>query len=208
MEERITTLEKRYLAAQREATSVHDLNDKLENEVANKDSLFRQVGATLLLPFTYQVTVSLPQICQLSKMSFSFQICADLSWINTLNKTAGSKRVAWNTLAHLCTCAHCDGDAAASFVSVFCLLLNTCFRTSCSYHHDPFSTPVSFCSFSFSLKANSVAVKQHRQGVLTFPLMNFSTSWFFFFFFTDWGQKPAAAGEAGAGWTEAPADHT
>lgn len=43
MEERITTLEKRYLAAQREATSVHDLNDKLENEVANKESLFRQV---------------------------------------------------------------------------------------------------------------------------------------------------------------------
>lgn len=45
MEERITTLEKRYLAAQREATSVHDLNDKLENEVANKESLFRQVWA-------------------------------------------------------------------------------------------------------------------------------------------------------------------
>lgn len=44
MEERITTLEKRYLAAQREATSVHDLNDKLENEVANKESLYRQVG--------------------------------------------------------------------------------------------------------------------------------------------------------------------
>lgn len=43
MEERITTLEKRYLAAQREATSVHDLNDKLENEVANKESLLRQV---------------------------------------------------------------------------------------------------------------------------------------------------------------------
>ncbi|KAM5183947.1 liprin-alpha-1 isoform 4-T4 [Callospermophilus lateralis] len=42
MEERITTLEKRYLAAQREATSVHDLNDKLENEIANKDSLHRQ----------------------------------------------------------------------------------------------------------------------------------------------------------------------
>ena len=46
MEERITTLEKRYLAAQREATSVHDLNDKLENEVANKESLFRQVSPT------------------------------------------------------------------------------------------------------------------------------------------------------------------
>uniref|UniRef100_A0A6Q2Y2E8 SAM domain-containing protein n=1 Tax=Esox lucius TaxID=8010 RepID=A0A6Q2Y2E8_ESOLU len=43
MEERIVTLEKRYLAAQREATSVHDLNDKLENEVANKESLFRQM---------------------------------------------------------------------------------------------------------------------------------------------------------------------
>uniref|UniRef100_A0A8B9KSV5 PTPRF interacting protein alpha 1 n=1 Tax=Astyanax mexicanus TaxID=7994 RepID=A0A8B9KSV5_ASTMX len=47
MEERITTLEKRYLAAQREATSVHDLNDKLENELANKESLFRQVRITV-----------------------------------------------------------------------------------------------------------------------------------------------------------------
>lgn len=43
MEERITTLEKRYLAAQREATSVHDINDKLENEMANKDSLVCQI---------------------------------------------------------------------------------------------------------------------------------------------------------------------
>ncbi|XP_045716402.1 liprin-alpha-4 isoform X1 [Phyllostomus hastatus] len=42
MEERIATLEKRYLAAQREATSIHDLNDKLENELANKESLHRQ----------------------------------------------------------------------------------------------------------------------------------------------------------------------
>ncbi|XP_065794251.1 liprin-alpha-4 isoform X9 [Muntiacus reevesi] len=42
MEERITTLEKRYLAAQREAASIHDLNDKLENELANKESLHRQ----------------------------------------------------------------------------------------------------------------------------------------------------------------------
>eukprot|EP00061_Rhincodon_typus_P011825 g37127.t1 len=44
MEERITTLEKRYLAAQRESTSVHDLNDKLESELANKESLHRQSG--------------------------------------------------------------------------------------------------------------------------------------------------------------------
>ncbi|XP_059584168.1 liprin-alpha-3 isoform X5 [Alligator mississippiensis] len=42
MEERITTLEKRYLSAQREATSLHDANDKLENELASKDSLYRQ----------------------------------------------------------------------------------------------------------------------------------------------------------------------
>uniref|UniRef100_A0A8C5EPF5 Liprin-alpha-2-like n=1 Tax=Gouania willdenowi TaxID=441366 RepID=A0A8C5EPF5_GOUWI len=42
MEERITTLEKRYLAAQRETTQIHDLNDKLENELATKDSLHRQ----------------------------------------------------------------------------------------------------------------------------------------------------------------------
>ncbi|XP_069764201.1 liprin-alpha-3 isoform X1 [Narcine bancroftii] len=42
MEERITTLEKRYLSAQREATSLHDTNDKLENELASKESLFKQ----------------------------------------------------------------------------------------------------------------------------------------------------------------------
>lgn len=47
MEERITTLEKRYLSAQREATSLHDANDKLENELASKESLYRQVGAQL-----------------------------------------------------------------------------------------------------------------------------------------------------------------
>lgn len=43
MEERITTLEKRYLSAQREATSIHDMNDKLENELANKEAILRQV---------------------------------------------------------------------------------------------------------------------------------------------------------------------
>ncbi|XP_057348738.1 liprin-alpha-3 isoform X2 [Manis pentadactyla] len=42
MEERITTLEKRYLSAQREATSLQDANDKLENELASKESLYRQ----------------------------------------------------------------------------------------------------------------------------------------------------------------------
>lgn len=46
MEERIVTLEKRYLSAQRESTSVHDINDKLENELANKEAFLRQVGMT------------------------------------------------------------------------------------------------------------------------------------------------------------------
>ncbi|XP_064602426.1 liprin-alpha-1-like isoform X5 [Liolophura sinensis] len=36
-EERIATLEKRYLNAQRESTSLHDLNDKLESELAMKE---------------------------------------------------------------------------------------------------------------------------------------------------------------------------
>lgn len=44
MEERIVTLEKRYLSAQRESTTVHDINDKLENELANKEAFLRQVG--------------------------------------------------------------------------------------------------------------------------------------------------------------------
>ncbi|XP_038636999.1 liprin-alpha-2 isoform X1 [Scyliorhinus canicula] len=43
MEERITTLEKRYLNVQRESTSLHDINDKLENELANKDAFLRQL---------------------------------------------------------------------------------------------------------------------------------------------------------------------
>ncbi|CAI9159264.1 unnamed protein product [Rangifer tarandus platyrhynchus] len=43
MEKKINTLEKHYLATQREATSVHDLNDKLENEIANKDTMHQQM---------------------------------------------------------------------------------------------------------------------------------------------------------------------
>ncbi|XP_060696038.1 liprin-alpha-2 [Hemiscyllium ocellatum] len=43
MEERITTLEKRYLNVQRESTSLHDINDKLENELANKDAFLHQL---------------------------------------------------------------------------------------------------------------------------------------------------------------------
>lgn len=59
MEERITTLEKRYLAAQRETTHIHDLNDKLENELATKDSLHRQVKDTS------------PAVCRLTKDNYN-----------------------------------------------------------------------------------------------------------------------------------------
>ncbi|KAJ1059157.1 hypothetical protein K5549_007958 [Capra hircus] len=55
MEKRITTLEKRYLAAQREAISVHNLDDKLENEIANKDSVHRQVMSFTELCLTFTV---------------------------------------------------------------------------------------------------------------------------------------------------------
>lgn len=37
-EERITTLEKRYLNAQRESTSLHDLNEKLDQELRHKEA--------------------------------------------------------------------------------------------------------------------------------------------------------------------------
>lgn len=39
----------RYLSAQREATSLHDIKDKLENELASKESLYRQVCLSLKL---------------------------------------------------------------------------------------------------------------------------------------------------------------
>lgn len=37
-EERISVLEKRYMNAQRESTSLHDLNEKLEQELKHKDA--------------------------------------------------------------------------------------------------------------------------------------------------------------------------
>lgn len=37
-EERIATLEKRYVNAQRESTSLHDLNEKLEQELQHKEA--------------------------------------------------------------------------------------------------------------------------------------------------------------------------
>lgn len=43
-EERIATLEQRYLVAQRESTSVQDLNDKLESELAHCEALLKTVS--------------------------------------------------------------------------------------------------------------------------------------------------------------------
>lgn len=43
-EERIATLEKRYLNAQRESTSLHDLNEKLEQELQHKEAQLKVKG--------------------------------------------------------------------------------------------------------------------------------------------------------------------
>lgn len=43
-EERIATLEKRYLNAQRESTSLHDLNEKLEQELQHKEAQLKVVS--------------------------------------------------------------------------------------------------------------------------------------------------------------------
>ena len=75
MEERITTLEKRYLAAQREATSVHDLNDKLENEIANKDSVHRQVMAFPELCLTFIVVTPMLEIKSQCKVLMTLKYC-------------------------------------------------------------------------------------------------------------------------------------
>lgn len=58
MEERITTLEKRYLSAQRESTSIHDMNDKLENELANKEAILRQVQYLHWLLSSYTMKIN------------------------------------------------------------------------------------------------------------------------------------------------------
>lgn len=58
-EERIATLEKRYLNAQRESTSLHDLNEKLEQELQHKKAQLK-VNHTLItyLSFSYFITIS------------------------------------------------------------------------------------------------------------------------------------------------------
>ena len=51
-EERIATLEKRYLNAQRESTSVHDLNDKLESELAMREAQLKTVSIGIQTTFS------------------------------------------------------------------------------------------------------------------------------------------------------------
>lgn len=72
MEERITTLEKRYLSAQRESTSIHDMNDKLENELANKEAILRQVQYLHLGPCVCFGPCSGPCVC----FHHSHKICS------------------------------------------------------------------------------------------------------------------------------------
>ena len=50
-EERIATLEQRYLVAQRESTSVQDLNDKLESELAACEAEIKTVSRFLTMLF-------------------------------------------------------------------------------------------------------------------------------------------------------------
>lgn len=56
-EERIATLEKRYLNAQRESTSLHDLNEKLEQELQHKKAQLK-VNHTLIFIFSFFIIIS------------------------------------------------------------------------------------------------------------------------------------------------------
>lgn len=55
-EERIATLEKRYLNAQRESTSLHDLNEKLEQELQHKKAQLK-VNHTLIFTFSFFIII-------------------------------------------------------------------------------------------------------------------------------------------------------
>lgn len=55
-EERIATLEKRYLNAQRESTSLHDLNEKLEQELQHKKAQLK-VNYTLIFIFSFFIII-------------------------------------------------------------------------------------------------------------------------------------------------------
>lgn len=56
-EERIATLEKRYLNAQRESTSLHDLNEKLEQELQHKKAQLK-VNHILIFNFSFLIIIA------------------------------------------------------------------------------------------------------------------------------------------------------
>lgn len=55
-EERIATLEKRYLHAQRESTSLHDLNEKLEQELRHKEAQLKVKSSGYSLSSRHSLT--------------------------------------------------------------------------------------------------------------------------------------------------------
>lgn len=64
-EERIATLEKRYLNAQRESTSLHDLNEKLEQELQHKEAQLKVSISRIIYIITSQPLVLFTQCPQL-----------------------------------------------------------------------------------------------------------------------------------------------
>ena len=70
-EERIATLEKRYLNAQRESTSLHDLNEKLEEELKNKEAQYKVFILIYILVFSKSnIKVVLRFLVRLGQLSF------------------------------------------------------------------------------------------------------------------------------------------
>ena len=71
-EERITTLEKRYLNAQRESTSLHDLNEKLDQELRHKEAQIKVKQRSFKSQITPPVIVSFFYVL----LPFSFLSCS------------------------------------------------------------------------------------------------------------------------------------
>ncbi|KAG7274486.1 hypothetical protein CRUP_001451 [Coryphaenoides rupestris] len=115
MEERITTLERRYLSAQREATSLHDIKDKLENDLASKESLYRQErldDAKQKLQQTLQRAETLPEIeAQLA------QRVAALNKNALSEELANMKKIQDDLLANKGSCSDDEDDRETMFGS-------------------------------------------------------------------------------------------
>lgn len=66
-EERITTLEKRYLNSQRETTMLHDLNEKLEQELKNKEEQYT-LSSDKIKAITEKLDISEQRLMELATM--------------------------------------------------------------------------------------------------------------------------------------------